>query len=138
MSLDKALLIAAALATSACMHGRSEVKLSTASEGIPAAMGAVKTSTGPNENTRLVVKVEHLAPPGRVENGATTYVVWAQPNGSSVVQNIGALQVDDKLKGTLSTVLPFEAFKVFITAEPTAAVTAPTGQELLAANVAPR
>jgi len=138
MSFKSPLLIAAALAASACMHRMQEVKLSTAAEGIPAAQGAVKTSSTPNDNTKLIVQVEHLAPPGRVESGATTYVVWAKPDGSGAAQNIGALLVDDNLKGSLTTVVPFDTFEVFITAEPRPEVTAPTGQELLAANVNPR
>ena len=129
------LLVGAVFLAAACIHGMEEVKLSTSADGIPAAQGAVKTMGAPNDNTRLIVKVKHLAPPERVENGATTYVVWAQPDGTENVQNVGALTVDKNLNGTLMTVLPFKEFKVFITAESTGSVTQPTGQELLAANV---
>ncbi len=120
------------------MHRSDEVSLASSTDNNPAARGAVKTAGTTNENTRVEVKVEHLAPPGKVASGATTYVVWAKPQGSSDAQNIGALRVDDDLKGTLRTVLPYEAFKVFITAEPNAQVTSPTGEELLAANITPR
>lgn len=132
---NKLPLVAAAFLAAACVHGMEEVKLSTSAEGIPAAQGAVKTMGASNDNQRVIVQVNHLAPPEKVENGATTYVVWAQPEGQDTVQNIGALKVDKKLNGSLMTVLPYDSFKVFITAEPTANVTAPTGDELLAANV---
>ena len=130
-------LVAAAYLLAACSHfmNANSVDMTTAAEGIPAAQGAVKTMDGQNDNKRVLVSVEHLAPPEKVAEGATTYVVWAQPTGADTVQNIGALNVDKKLKGTLMTQLPYENFKVFITAEPTAQATQPTGEELLAANV---
>lgn len=133
----KLTLVATALLAVSCSHFMSSTStpLSTAAEGIPAAQGEVKTAKAKNDNTTLTVTVQHLAPPGRVANGATTYVVWAQPDGTETPQNIGALKVDDKLNGSLMSVLAYDSFKVFITAEPTAQVTEPTGGELLAANV---
>ena len=62
-------------------------------------------------------------------------MVWAQPEGADAPQNIGALKVDKKYSGSLMTVIPYEDFKVFITAEPSPQVTEPSGQELLAAHI---
>ncbi|MBL8950410.1 MAG: hypothetical protein JNK82_06515 [Myxococcaceae bacterium] len=128
-------LVAAALLAGGCIHGMDEVKLTTSTEGIPAAQGNVRTMGAPNDNVRVIVKVKHLAPADRVASGATTYVVWAQPTGSDKVQNLGALSVDKKLNGSLMTVLPYESFKVFITAEPGANITEPTGDMLMTAMV---
>ncbi len=140
MSLTKSLLIVPIVALSACVHtgmGRAaeEVKLSTASDGIPAARGDVRTGDAANGNTAVTVQVQHLAEPDRVADGATTYVVWAQPQGSDTAQNIGALKVDNNLNGTLSTEVPFDAFKITITAESAPTVTEPNGHQLLSADV---
>lgn len=138
MSPLKSLSVALFVFASACLgmgFGTKEVRLSSTSNGVPAARGAVRTGDAANNNTSVVVRVEHLAEPERVSNGATTYVVWAQRDGTKVIQNIGALRVDEKLNGSLSTVLPFDDFKVFITAEPASNVTGPSGEELLTANI---
>ena len=133
-------LAAAALLAVSCAHlmpggNAQSVPMTTQASGIPAAQGAIKMREGKNDNKQLVVQVEHLAPPAKIADGATTYVVWAQPEGVKQPQNIGALKVDNKLKGSLTTVLPYDSFKVFITAEPTPSVTEPSGKTLLAANI---
>src|SRR4051812_43716492 len=136
-------LLAAVLSLAGCAtmkevmpnSNATSVPLAAATNSLPAAQGSVKTSIDSNSNTAVSVDVKHLAPPAKVADGATTYVVWAQPRGADAPQNLGALKVDKNLTGTLYTVLPFDEFKVFITAEPTPGVTAPSGDELLAANV---
>jgi len=85
------------------------------------------------------VKVEHLAEPGKVVPGAKTYVVWGQPNTSgSPVRNLGALKVDDKLKGELKTSTPFGDFHLFLTVETSPEAEKPTGEPLLWAEVMPK
>lgn len=105
--------------------------------GIPAAQGEVevRASKSQNKNTRVEVRVEHLAEPGAVSPGANTYVVWARPEGGWEVQNLGALRVGDDLSGTLTTVTPFRRFELFITAERSAQVMRPSGAELLSAQL---
>lgn len=138
---SKLSLAAAALLAVSCAHlmpggdSAQSVPMTTQAEGIPAAQGAVKTKDAKNDNKQLIVQVKHLAPADKVAEGATTYVVWAQPEGVKQPQNIGALKVDNKLNGSLTTVLPYESFKVFITAEKSAGVTSPSGDTLLAANI---
>lgn len=129
----KLLSAVAVLSLSACFgHGTQPMLVSGR---IPATEAVVKTGKADNNNTSLSVTVQHMATPEKVQRGATTYVVWALPLGSDMVQNLGALQVDKKLNGRIDTVLPFPSFKVFITAEPDSQVTEPTGRELLTANV---
>ncbi|MBK7864172.1 MAG: hypothetical protein IPJ65_37370 [Archangiaceae bacterium] len=118
------------------MHRVETVPLSQTAEGIPSAQGDVRAVTSKDLNKRVTVEVKHMAPPSRIQSGATVYVVWARPDGSDTVQNIGALRVDKNLTGSLTTMLPYQSFKLFITAEPSGSMTQPTGEELLAANVA--
>lgn len=101
---------------------------------VPAAAGQLKLKEGPSGNTRLKVEVEHLADPGKVVPGASTYVVWVQSNDSNV-QNVGALRVDDDRKGRLETTTPYGNFQIFITAEPGATATRPSGERLMFANI---
>lgn len=130
-------LVAAALFAAACSHMNAQaVKLKPETDGAASiAKGEVRTIDASNDNTRVWVKIEHLAPPEKVADGATTYVVWAQPNGGETAQNIGALQVDDKLQGSLMTLVPYDNFRLFITPEPSAQVTEPSGEEILAASL---
>ena len=74
------------------------------SSDVPAAEGKVTATAGDNMNTNLEVNVDHLAPPERVRQGATTYVVWARARGANDYQNVGALLVDNNLHGHLKTV----------------------------------
>jgi hypothetical protein len=102
----------------------------------PAASGEVKASTGENLNTRLAIEVQHLAPPDRLMPGATSYVVWvASPGNEGAPQNIGALQVNDKLEGKLETVTPLQQFSLWITPEPSPRAQAPTGARIMSTRV---
>jgi hypothetical protein len=120
-----------------------------ASAQAPAAQGEVKTSRTSDQNTRVSVKVKHLAPPDRMSQGASTYVVWARPMGvpaarvdgqrelvagredSSGLYNLGGLKIGKELDGELETMTPFKSFELFITAEPSSGVTAPRGERIL-------
>jgi len=99
----------------------------------PAAEGKVSLSDAENNNVGIDITVKHLAAPQRVSSGATTYVVWLQPTVGDTreVQNMGALRVDEDLNGRLRTVAPHRNFQLFITAEPTAMVTFPSGDRIL-------
>lgn len=109
------------------------------SDAIPAAQGEVKAKADENENTLVNVSVEHLADPKMVSKRATTYVVWARPmgqdQGTTGVQNLGTLQVDDSRNGELETTTSLQSFEVFVTAEPSGTVPSPTGEPLLWAEV---
>jgi hypothetical protein len=100
----------------------------------PGATGVVKTDNSQNGNTGVEVDVKHLASPEQLSPPAQTYVVWLQPQGQDPV-NAGALKVDDNLNGKLTTRTPYKVFDVFITAENSPTVTAPTGPHVLDAKV---
>ena len=75
----------------------------------------------------------HLAHPDDAFN-ATTYVVWLKP-ASGIAQNVGVLNVNKKLEGSLETKTPFKDFTVIVTAEQSANVTMPTGQSVMDTKV---
>jgi hypothetical protein len=103
---------------------------------IPAAEGVVKVERGPNDNTRLRIEVAHLAPPDRLQPGATVFVAWAMPlQGSSPPQNLGALLVDKNLDGRLETVTAWREFNLVITAESMPGGDRPTSETLLSREV---
>ncbi len=130
-----ALIIAGlAVVAAACAGPSPEVRMAS-SPDIPAAQGTVRATPGDNGNTRLQVFVRHLAQPDKVKPGATTYVVWVQSAGGAP-QNMGALKVDEDLRGTLATVTPLKTFDVFITLETSATVQEPSAKNLLSASIA--
>jgi hypothetical protein len=99
-----------------------------------AAEGKVSARVGDNLNTNLEVEVKHLAPPGRVVQGARVYVVWVRP-ASGTVQNVGALRLNENLEGKFTTVTPFREFTLWVTPETAATVQAPTSDPVMQAQI---
>jgi hypothetical protein len=97
------------------------------SDVAPAARGELVVNEADSGNTALSLTVEHLAPAGRIDAGAKNYVVWMQPEGSNQFQNIGALTVDENLKGRHRTTVPYKAFRILVTPEPSGTVSRPSG-----------
>lgn len=116
-----------------CASGTQAMNVSRTN---PAAYGEVEAKEEANGNTRIKINVEHLARPEAVTPTASTYVVWAQDlSGSGEAQNLGALQVDDKLKGKFETITPLKKFDIFITPEPMTTAQYPTGDRALWSTV---
>jgi hypothetical protein len=124
----------------------------TSSPRTPAAEGNINVDSGPNGNTKLSIKVRHLAPPSSVTSTATTYVAWIVPRAASAAAsdqtnqetaraneqqpiNVGAIMVDDDLKGTLETITPFRQFDLMITPEPSPVAMRPSNKPVLTARV---
>jgi hypothetical protein len=122
-----------AIASTSCASAPSVRMLGSAD--IPAAQGTVTATSAENNNTAIVVDVHHLAPPERVQPGATTYVVWARATGGDLYQNLGALRVDSDLHGRLRTVTPLRSFDVIVTAEQSPTVTTPANKRVLSATI---
>lgn len=132
--------------------GASSVQLQSGPQN-PASQGEVKTKLTSDNNTEVTVTVKHLAPPDRLAQGATTYVVWARPaempsargeksatyperqavsgRTENGVYNLGGLKINKDLDGELDTVTPFHSFELFITPEPSSSVTTPNGERAL-------
>jgi hypothetical protein len=130
------MIVAAAAAVLTACGGPSRYQL-VGGRDTPAASGEVKASTSENQNTRLVITVQHLALPDRVSPGATSYVVWVAPGGKDAeAQNVGALHVNEKLEGKLETVTPLQQFALWITAEPSPRAQSPTGTRVMSTSIA--
>ena len=102
-------------------------------EKVPAATGKVQIKQEKDGNTKVKVEVAHLAQPDQAFD-ATTYVVWLKP-AAGLAQNVGVLNVNKKLEGSLETKTAFKDFTVIVTAEKSANVTMPTGQSVMDTKV---
>lgn len=69
--------------------------------------------------TRLTITTEHLAPPERLADQGTTFVVWARKEDGKEWQRVGALKYNpEKRKGDLEDAsVPLTAFDLAITVE---------------------
>ncbi len=148
-----------ALASGGCgmfRSGGSTVAL-TAGPGTPAAQGEVVAKATKEKNTEVTVKVKHLAPPEKIAQGATTYVVWVQPlempltqgesdraalessegegTGAAGVYNVGGFKIGKNQDGKLKTTTPFKSFVLFITPESSSEITQPSGDRILWASI---
>lgn len=100
----------------------------------PAAHGTVAVKTTKNGNTSVDITTKALAQPSALTPQENTYVVWFQPPGKSPT-DVGSLKVDNHLKGSLTTTVPYRRFKVFITAEQQRNIDSPHGPRMLTADV---
>ena len=87
--------------------------------------------------TRLVITAEHLAPPGRLQEGGTTYVVWARKADGSQWQRVGAIKYDEgSRKGDLTEAsVPLTEFELIISIEKQPAPDAPSGDVVISQKV---
>lgn len=127
-----ALLCAMLIISVVLLWGRDDHMV--ASTLVPAAQGTVHTDTDHNGNTGIKVNVQHLAKPHDVQTGYTSYVVWVQPRGQSPT-NVGELQVNNDLKGSIETSTPAKQFDLFITAENNPRSETPSGPEVMHTTV---
>ncbi len=87
--------------------------------------------------THLTISAEHLAPPGRLQDGGTTYVVWTRKNDGGAWQRIGALEYNDSdRKGSLKAAsVPLVAFDLVVSIEKQAAPESPSGDIVIQQRV---
>ncbi len=108
----------------------------TASQDVEVAQGELKLQRTEDGNTRVDLKIKQLTPAERVQPGAITYVVWAQPLAvPGAAENLGMLQLSEGHRGELRTITGLREFAVYVTAEPTPLADRPTGKRLLWATV---
>lgn len=87
--------------------------------------------------THLTILAEHLAPPGRLQDGGALYVAWARKNDGAQWQRVGALKYDEgDRKGELvSASVPLIAFDLVISIEKQAAPESPSADIVLQQRV---
>jgi hypothetical protein len=125
-----------ALALGGCSSmgmGHEQTWTMNTTEKVPSAVGKVKVKNEKDGNTRVKVEVAHLAQPSSAFD-ATSYVVWLKPEHGRA-QNVGVLNVNKKLDGSLETRTAFKDFSVIVTAEKDANAMAPTGQSVMDTRV---
>ena len=106
-----------------------------ASSSTPAAAGIVRVQKDKNnENTKLDIKVWHLANPSRLTPTANVYVVWFRTRDGAAVKQ-GAIGVDKNQKGEVKLVTVAKDFEVLITAEQSESANMPSDFEVLRADV---
>jgi hypothetical protein len=109
----------------------------TAANSVPGAAGIVRVQKDKdNGNTKLNIKVEHLANPASLTPSESVYIVWVQPGGEAATKQ-GALGVDKNLKGELNVVTTSKDFDVFVTAEQSENASVPSDFKVLQAHVSP-
>lgn len=130
----KSALIGIALLASWLFTASREYRM-TGSAIVPAATGTVKAEKAKdNGNTKLDIKVAHLARPSSLTPSANDYLVWIRPNGGEAFKQ-GAIGVDKNLNGELKLETVSKDFDVFITAEQSDGVTYPSNVEVLSTHV---
>ena len=96
------------------------------SERDPGADGRITVEKVEGGNAMVTLDLDHLAPPGRMQDGATTYVVWFNKEGR-VPSRVGQLAYDSgRRKGTMRATTTDRQFDVVVTAERSGAVHAPS------------
>jgi hypothetical protein len=127
-------LVGAQFACEKVMFWRSKPQEMHSGEGVLASEGTVRVSDGDNGNSKVAIRVKHLAPPSKVSADSTVYVVWIQPREGDR-QNVGALALNKDLEGSLDTLTPHRRFKVSVTPEPTGQVAEPSHEPVFTYDV---
>ena len=108
----------------------------TAAPSVPAARGQVDVGQDKNGNTKVELKVEHLATPENLTPPRTAYVVWFKERDAEPM-NQGLLKPGKNLKATFRSVTPLKTFDVLVTAESDPNTKSPGGSEIMRASVQP-
>ena len=97
---------------------------------VPAASAIADVSHDGNGNTIVDLKVKHLAKPENLTPSKAVYMVWIRPRGAAPIPQ-GQLKVNDNLEAEFRTPTTYKSFEIFVTAEDSASVSSPSGQEVL-------
>jgi hypothetical protein len=103
---------------------------------VPGARGDVDISKDKNGNTKLKMKVQHLANAENLTPPAAVYVIWLRERDGNP-ENQGQLKVSKNLDASFETVTPLKNFDVFVTAEQDLKAKTPSAVQVLKATVQP-
>lgn len=127
-------LLVFCLSFSLLAYAATKYKLTSTSVA-PAARGQAEVNLDKkNGNTKVTIKVEHLAPPENLSPPKSGYLIWYQESGSNP-ESQGRLQIDKNLEGSFKNTTVYKNFDLWITAEGDPAVKAPEGPEVLRTTV---
>jgi hypothetical protein len=87
--------------------------------------------------TKLVVNLEHLAPPTRLRDGGKTFVVWARKSDKDTWQRIGALKYDEgDRKGEIAEAsVPLVEFDLVVSVEKAPDAASPSPEVIVSQHV---
>ncbi|MGH7874590.1 MAG: hypothetical protein ACREQO_20560 [Candidatus Binatia bacterium] len=101
---------------------------------VPAALAEAKITKTDNNNTRIELEVQHLAPPQNLVPKKSVYVVWAQaPQGRTI--NLGQMIVGQDRASEFIGITPLKEFRIIVTAEELPATATPSSQVVLSTEV---
>ena len=127
-------LLVFCLSFSVLTYAATKYKLTNTSIA-PAARGQAEVNLDKkNGNTKVKIKVEHLAPPENLSPPKSGYLVWYQEPGSNP-ESQGRLRINKNLEGSFENTTVYKNFDLWITAEGDAAVKTPEGPEVLRTTV---
>lgn len=108
----------------------------TAHPSIPFAEGRVEVSYRKDGTGDVKVLVSHLGDAGKLDPATNGYVVWlkASEDGAKP-QNVGFIDPDHMLRGSVGFETTLRVFDVFLTPEPSRDAEAPTGRAVLSTSV---
>jgi hypothetical protein len=135
MKNTRPLMLSIALLLVAC---GGPLKYSVASSAkAPGADAKIVADVKKDQNeTALEINVENLAPPSRVLEGSSVYVVWQRKDDKAKWSRIGSLKFDEGArKGNFTGSVPETAFDLEISAEKDASAESPSGDAIFAQHV---
>lgn len=91
-----------------------------------------------DHNTRLTIKMEHLAPPSRINPAAKQYVVWQRKDSNSQWARVASLTYSegDRTGKIVEATVPETAFELQITAEEKADAAVPSSSVVIEQAIA--
>jgi hypothetical protein len=137
--ISQALVGAVALGSLVAGCGTTMLKLKSVSGDLAPATGQARVKRVGYGTAQVDVRLSDLAAIKTVDAAATHYVVWAlTPGQGDVAQNLGSMNVSRNGTAKFRGFVTDTALAIFVTAEPTSAMSSPSGDELLWASVGPR
>jgi len=108
----RAVFAAASLGALACA---TQIPFQPSSQ-IPSAAGNLTAKLDDNGNSSVEVEFEHLAAPASLNPARATYVVWAESQfGRQVL--LGQINVGDDRRAEWRGTVPFDRFRILLSAE---------------------
>lgn len=125
------------------------LSLAAAACGGPLKYEVASSARAPGSDAKIVAKVQedqgltqleieavNLPPPGRVTEGATTYVVWHRKDSGGTWARSGGLAYDESdRKGKWTGSVPETSFDLTISAEKEATAGSPSGETVFSQRV---
>jgi len=104
----------------------------------PDADAEIVADVNEDTNTSLLeIRIQHLAPPGRVQEGSNSFVVWYRKDSSGSWTRVGTLKYDedDRVAELAGVSVPLVAFELSITAEDSETPESPSPNVVFAQKV---